>query len=85
MQYRQISREDQRAFCDLISHWTSTELVALLTEMESACGVRDLISMAEEARPSTSVLATDLLNAWKNEVVSDCFVIHKVPVTFIFQ
>ncbi|CAG9532968.1 unnamed protein product [Cercopithifilaria johnstoni] len=75
--YRQISREDQRAFCDLISHWTSTELAALLTEMESACKVRDLISMAEEARPSTSVLAKDLLNAWKNEVVSDCFVIHK--------
>uniref|UniRef100_A0A0R3RX56 BTB/POZ domain-containing protein 7 n=1 Tax=Elaeophora elaphi TaxID=1147741 RepID=A0A0R3RX56_9BILA len=75
--YRQISREDQRAFCDLISHWTSTELVALLMEMESACGVRKLISMAEEARPSTSVLATDLLNAWKNEVVSDCFVVHK--------
>ncbi|VDK76997.1 unnamed protein product [Litomosoides sigmodontis] len=75
--YRQISREDQRAFCDLISHWTSTELVALLAEMESACGVRDLTLRAEEARPSTSVLATDLLNAWKNEVVSDCVVLHK--------
>ncbi|KAK6108220.1 BTB/POZ domain family protein [Brugia pahangi] len=75
--YRQISREDQRAFCDLISHWTSTELVALLTEMESACRVRELISMAEETRPGTSVLATDLLNAWKNEIVSDCFVTHK--------
>ncbi|EJW88351.1 hypothetical protein WUBG_00737, partial [Wuchereria bancrofti] len=75
--YRQISREDQRAFCDLISHWTSTELVALLTEMESACGVRELISVAEETRPGTSVLATDLLNAWKNEIVPDCFVTHK--------
>ncbi|EJD76797.1 Btbd7 protein, variant [Loa loa] len=46
-------------------------------EMESACGVRELASMAEEARPSTSVLAADLLNALKNEIVSDCFVTHK--------
>uniref|UniRef100_A0A8R1XYV0 BTB domain-containing protein n=1 Tax=Onchocerca volvulus TaxID=6282 RepID=A0A8R1XYV0_ONCVO len=75
--YRQISREDRRAFCDLISHWTNAELVALLTEMESACGVRELISRAEEARPSTSNLAADLLNAWKNEIVSDCVLIHK--------
>ncbi|KAM3717368.1 BTB/POZ domain-containing protein [Dirofilaria immitis] len=75
--YRQISREDQRAFCDLISHWTNAELVALLTEMESACGVRELISRAEKARPKTSNLAADLLNVWKNEILPDCFVIHK--------
>uniref|UniRef100_A0A915PQP9 BTB domain-containing protein n=1 Tax=Setaria digitata TaxID=48799 RepID=A0A915PQP9_9BILA len=75
--YRQISREDQRAFCALISHWTSSELIALLTEMESARAVQDLVLMAEEARPSTSLLADDLVNAWKNELVSDCFVIHK--------
>ncbi|VDP12852.1 unnamed protein product [Onchocerca flexuosa] len=77
LQFRQISREDQRAFCDLISHWTNAELVALLTEMESACGVRELISRAEEARPSTSNLAADLLNAWKNEIICDCVLIHK--------
>lgn len=52
--------------------------------MESACGVRELISMAEKARPSTSSLSTDLLNALKNEVVSDCFVTHKVIIVLVF-
>ncbi|VDN17146.1 unnamed protein product [Gongylonema pulchrum] len=74
---RQISREDKRAFRALISRWTNVELAALFTEMESAWAVREMVLLAEEARPSTSSLATDLLSAWQNEIVTDCFVIHK--------
>ncbi|VDM45605.1 unnamed protein product [Toxocara canis] len=74
---RAISRDTQRAFRELISSWSCSELAALCTEMESACAVRELVLIAEAARPPVSSLSRDLLNAFTNCTATDCFVLYK--------
>lgn len=74
---RAISRDAQRAFRDLISSWSCAELAGLCAEMESGWAVRELMAVADAARPQTSSLSSDLLFALRNRTATDCFVVFK--------
>ncbi|VDK19993.1 unnamed protein product [Anisakis simplex] len=72
-----ISRDTQRAFRELISSWSCSELAAFCTEMDSAYAVRELVLMTEAARPPVSSLQQDLFNAFSNSIATDCFVLYR--------
>uniref|UniRef100_A0A0N5AT00 BTB domain-containing protein n=1 Tax=Syphacia muris TaxID=451379 RepID=A0A0N5AT00_9BILA len=74
---RSISRDIRRSFRELISSWSSAELNAFCTEMESGWAVKELGDLANLSRPSSSILAEDLLAALNNHIATDCVVLFK--------
>ncbi|MFH4975097.1 hypothetical protein AB6A40_001806 [Gnathostoma spinigerum] len=74
---RPISRETQRAFKDLISSWSCSELAALCTEMESSWALRELVILAESARPPVLSISDYLSKALDDRIACDAFIVFK--------